>query len=534
MATEVRLAKEARQSMLKGVDILADAVKVTLGPKGRNVVLETDHGSPLITNDGVTIASRIELADPFENMGARLVYEVASKTNDTAGDGTTTATVLAQSMIGNGLRAAEHGINPVLMKEGIEMAAKAAADYILSVSRSVTSRQEIENVASISAGSTEIGKIIADAMDKVGQDGVITIDESGGFETKLEITEGMAFDRGYVSPHMIQDQDRMTAEMENVRILVTDQKLSSLQEILPMLEELVEEGSSLLIIAPDYEGDVVSTLTLNRMRGTFTAVAVRAPSFGNGQKEILEDIAALTGAVVWSQDLGHDLRDLRLKDLGSVSRAVISKDRTMLIDGQGDPQRLENRKEQIRSQVSQTDNPLDRSRLENRLASLAGGVAVIRVGAATESELKDKKLRIEDALNSTRAAVQEGIVAGGGAAYVEACTKLKPTVTSPDPDLQKGIDIVFAALLTPALQIADNAGYDAQSVLDRLKSSPAGYGFDARNGVWTDMFTAGITDPAKVTRNALLNAASVSGLFITTEAGIARVREQQKTTGLLD
>ena len=515
MAKEVRFSKDARESMLRGVNTLANAVRVTLGPKGRNVVLEKEYGSPLITNDGVSIAKEIELEDKFENMGAKLVYEVANKTNDTAGDGTTTATILAQSMIENGLRQVDRGANPVLMREGIEKAAKAVSEYILSVSKKVESSKDIANVATISSGSEEIGKIIADAMEKVGRDGVISTDDSKGFETELEISEGMQYDKGYVSPYMVSDREKMEATMENAYVLVTDQKITNIQEILPLLEQLVQANRALLIIAEDLENEVVSTLALNKLRGTFNVVATKAPGFGDNQKEMLQDIAIMTGAKFYSKDLNMELKDMQLSDLGTVKKIVVTKEDVAA------------RVAEIEAQMENTTSDYDKKRMAERLGKLSNGVAIIKVGAATESELKEKKLRIEDALNSTRAAVSEGIVVGGGACLVKAYVALKDEVKSDVVDVQKGIKVVFDALLAPIAQIADNAGYNSEEIVERQKEAGENVGFDAKHGEWVDMIESGIIDPTKVTRNALMNASSISALFLTTEAGVAKIDKEE-------
>lgn len=528
MAKEVRFSKEARESMMRGVNTLANAVRVTLGPKGRNVVLEKEYGSPVITNDGVTIAKEIELEDAFENMGAKLVYEVANKTNDTAGDGTTTATILAQAMIESGLRQVDRGANPVLMREGIETASKAIADYILEHSRKVDSSQDIANVATISAGNEEIGKIIAQAMDTVGRDGVISTDESNGFETELEISEGMQYDKGYISPYMVSDREKMECVMENPYVLVTDQKINNVQEILPMLEQIVQANRSLLIIAEDLENEVVSTLALNKLRGTFNVVATKAPGFGDNQKEQLQDIAIVTGATFFSKDLNMELKEMTLDNLGTVKRLVVTKDNTTMIGGAGRKEDVQSRIKEIEAQLDVTKSEYDKKRMSERLGKLSNGVAVIKVGAATETELKEKKLRIEDALNSTRAAVSEGIVIGGGACLVNAHMALKDKIKSDIVDVQKGIKIVFDALLTPISQIADNAGFNSEEIVEKQKEQKDGFGFDAKRGEWVDMIKDGIIDPAKVTRNALMNAASISALFITTEAGVAKIPEPEE------
>lgn len=525
MSKEIRFSKDARNAMLKGVNTLADAVRVTLGPKGRNVVLEKEYGSPLITNDGVSIAKEIELEDKFENMGAKLVYEVANKTNDTAGDGTTTATILAQSMIENGLKAVEKGANPVLMREGIEVASKEAAKKILESSRKIETSNDIASVATISAGNSEVGDIIAQAMEKVGRDGVISVDESKGFDTELEISEGMQYDKGYISPYMVSDREKMQVEMENAYVLVTDHKINTIQEILPLLEQVVQANKPLLVIADDLENEVVSTLIVNKLRGTFNVVATKAPGFGDNQKDMLQDIAILCNATFCSKDLKMELKELTLDDLGQIKKAVITKDSTTMIGGAGSKEDLTARIAEIKAQMENCTSEYDKKRYNERLGKLSNGVAIIKVGAATESELKEKKLRIEDALNATRAAVEEGIVIGGGAAYVNAYMQLKDTLKSDIVDVQKGIKVVLDALLAPIAQIAENAGYNADDILDHQKAVQGTTGFDAKVGEWVDMFERGIIDPTKVTKSALLNAASISALFITTEAGVAAIKE---------
>lgn len=527
MAKEVRFSKDARNAMLAGVNTLADAVRVTLGPKGRNVVLEKEFGSPLITNDGVSIAKEIELEDKFENMGAKLVYEVANKTNDTAGDGTTTATILAQSMISNGLRQVEKGANPVLMREGIEYASKEVANHILDKSRKIETNSDIASVAAISSGSKEVGEIIAKAMDKVGRNGVISVDESNGFDTELEISEGMQYDKGYVSPYMVSDHEKMEAVLENAFVMVTDQKINNVQEVLPVLEQVVQSNKPLLIIADDVENEVTSTLVVNKLRGTFNVVATKAPGFGDNQKEILKDIAVLTGATFYSKDLNMELKDMKLEELGSVKKAVITKDNTTMIGGNGNKDEITARIAEVRAQMENCKSDYDKKRYAERLGKLSDGVAIIKVGATTESELKEKKLRIEDALNATRAAVAEGIVIGGGAALVEAYVALKDQLKSDIVDVQKGIKVVMDALLAPIAQIAENAGYNAEEILEHQKGAEANMGFDAKYGKWVNMFEEGIIDPTKVTRSALLNAASISALFLTTEAGVAAIKEKE-------
>ncbi|MCI8540525.1 MAG: chaperonin GroEL [Erysipelotrichaceae bacterium] len=525
MSKEIRFGKDARTAMVEGVNQLANAVKVTLGPKGRNVVLEKEYGSPLITNDGVTIAKEVELEDKFENMGAKLVYEVANKTNDTAGDGTTTATILAASMINNGMKAVDKGANPVLMREGIEMAAKQVAERILAKSRKVETSEDIANVATISAGSKEVGDIIAKAMDQVGRDGVISVDESKGFDTELEVVEGMQYDKGYISPYMVSDREKMQVELENAYVLVTDQKINTIQEILPLLEKIVQSAKPLLIIADDIDNEVTSTLIVNKLRGTFNVVATKAPGFGDNQKEMLQDIAVLTHANFYSKDLAMELKDMDITDLGTVKKAVVTKDNTTLIGGAGDKADIDARIKEISAQRDNCTSDYDKKRYQERLGKLSSGVAIIKVGATTEAELKEKKLRIEDALNATRAAVAEGIVIGGGAAFVHTYMELKDQLKSDVVDVQKGIKVVMDALSAPILQIAENAGYNADDILEHQKNAKENEGFDAKLGVWCDMFDKGIIDPTKVTRSALLNAASISALFLTTEAGVAAIKE---------
>lgn len=521
MAKEVKFSRDSREALMNGVNTLADAVKVTLGPKGRNVVLEKSYGSPLITNDGVTIAREIELEDKFEDMGAKLVYEVANKTNDTAGDGTTTATVLAQAIIKKGFANVEKGVNPVLMRAGIEKAAKAIAENLLQQSIKVETSEEIANVASISASSPEVGKTIAEAMEKVGKDGVITVDESNTFETELDVVKGLQYDKGYISPYMVTDREKMELNMEEAYVLVTDQKVSTIQDILPLLEKIVKLGKPLLIIADDLDNEVVTTLIVNKLRGTFNVAATKAPSFGDNQKAILEDIAIVTGATFISKDLGMDLKEVEVEQLGRVGKAVIKKDDTTLVNGYGDKEQISSRAQEIRNQIANTTSEYDVKRLNERLAKLTTGVAIIKVGAATESEMKEKKLRIEDALNATKAAIAEGVVVGGGAALVKAYIALKDVVKADNNEEQKGISAVFDAVLTPLWQIAENAGFDGTEIVDHQLTVSGDEGFDAKNGVWVDMIKTGIVDPTKVTRSALLNAASIAALFITTEVAVA-------------
>ena len=527
MAKEVRFSSDARKAMLKGVNTLADAVCITLGPKGRNVVLEKSYGSPLITNDGVSIAKEIELEDKFENMGAKLVYEVANNTNDVAGDGTTTATILARNMIVNGMKAVDKGCNPVLMREGIEYASKEVAKTILKNSRQVETSSDVASVATISAGSKEIGDLIAQAMDKVGRDGIINVDESNGFDDELEISEGMQYDKGYVSPYMVSDREKMTVELENPYVLVTNSKINNLQEILPVLEQVLKTNQPLLIIAEDYENEVISTLVLNKLRGTFNVVATKAPGFGDNQKEMLQDIAALTNAKFYNKDLNMKLEDLQLDELGTIKKVIVTKDNTTMIGANENNSELNARIEEIRSRIADTTNEHDRKQFQERLGKLTNGVATIKVGATTESELKEKKLRIEDALNATKAAVAEGIVIGGGACLVEAYKELKPVLKNDNVDVQKGINIVMESLLAPICQIAENAGYNSEDIVDMQKNADKNIGFDAKNGEWVDMFEKGIIDPTKVSRSALLNAASISALFITTEAGVAEIKSDE-------
>ena len=527
MAKIVKYSKDARESVLKGVDTLADAVKVTLGPKGRNVILDKGYGAPIIVNDGVTIAKEIELEDTFENMGAKMICEVANHTNDSAGDGTTTATLLAQAMIHSGLDAVEKGANPVFLREGIDLASKAVAEKLLDSARKIDSSSEIANVAAISSGSEEIGKIVSQAMDKVGKNGVINVDESKGFDTSLEVTEGLKYDKGYISPYMITDREKMSVEMENPLILVTDQKISTIQEVLPLLEQIVQANKPLLIIADDIENEVVSTLIVNKLRGTFNVVATKAPGFGDNQKANLQDIAILTGSTFVSKDLGMQIKDLTMKDLGSAKKVVVEKDSTTLIDGTGSKKAFKERISEIENLIERTTSDYDKKNLQERLAKLTNGVAVIKVGATTESELKEKKLRIEDALNATKAALAEGIVAGGGCALMSIYKEMKDKVTSKEADVKKGIAIVFDALKKPLFQIAENAGHDGDAIVSKQLEQKNNFGFNAKTGEWVDMFKTGIVDPCKVTRSALLNAASIAGLMITTESAVGTVKEPE-------
>ena len=531
MAKEIKFNEDARSAMQRGVDILADTVKVTLGPKGRNVVLEKAFGSPLITNDGVTIAREIELEDKFEDMGAKLVAEVASKTNEIAGDGTTTATVLAQAMISEGLKNVTAGANPVGIRKGIELAVAAAVEGLTEISEPIEEKESIAQVASISSGDEEVGKLIAEAMERVGNDGVITLEESKGFTTELDVVEGMQFDRGYASAYMATDTDKMEAVLDNPYILITDKKITNIQEILPVLEQVVQEGKPLLMIAEDVEGEALATLVVNKLRGTFNAVAVKAPGFGDRRKAMLEDIAILTGGELITEDLGLDLKDTEITQLGTASKVVVTKDNTTIVEGAGNSELIASRVNQIRTQLEETTSEFDKEKLQERLAKLSGGVAVIKVGAATETELKERKLRIEDALNSTRAAVEEGIVSGGGTALINVYSKVAELRESTEGDVATGIKIVLRALEEPVRQIANNAGLEGSIVVDRLKREEIGIGFDASEGNWVNMMDAGIVDPTKVTRYALQNAASVAAMFLTTEAVVATIKEDNPMGG---
>ena len=519
MAKEILFNEDARRALGRGVDALANAVKVTLGPKGRNVVLDKKFGAPTITNDGVTIARDIELANPFENMGAQLVKEVATKTNDVAGDGTTTATVLAQAMIQEGMRNVAAGANPMILKKGIEMAVNTLVDEIKKRAIKVNGKADIAQVASVSAADTEIGGLIAEAMEKVGNDGVITVEESKGLQTGLNVVEGMQFDRGYISPYMVTDADKMEAVMNDPYILITDRKISAIADLLPTLEKVVKQGKELLIIAEDLDGEALATLVVNKLRGTFKAVAVKAPGFGDRRKAMLEDIAILTGGTVITEDMGRKLDSVDLVDLGSARQVRVTKDETVIIDGVGDSEAIKQRVSQIRGQLDETTSEFDREKLQERLAKLSGGVAVIEVGAATEVELKDKKLRIEDALNATRAAVEEGIVAGGGTTFIDIVSALDNL--HEEGDVQTGINLVKRAVEEPLRQIAYNAGLEGSVVVEKVKNTDAGIGFNALTEEYTDMVKAGIVDPAKVTRSALQNAASIASLVLTTETIVA-------------
>ena len=522
MAKNIIFGEEARKSLQTGVDKLANAVKVTLGPKGRNVVLDKKYGSPLITNDGVTIAKEIELDDPFENMGAQLVKEVSVKTNDAAGDGTTTATVLAQALINEGMKNVAAGANPMVIKKGIKTAVDTAIETVVNNSKKVSGTEDIARVATVSSGDEVIGNLIAEAMGKVTADGVITVEESKTAETYSEVVEGMQFDRGYITPYMATDTDKMEAVLDDALILITDKKISNIQEILPLLEQIVQAGKKLLIIAEDIEGEALSTLIVNKLRGTFTCVAVKAPGFGDRRKEMLRDIAILTGGEVISEELGLELKDTTVAQLGQARQVKVSKENTIIVDGAGDSNAIKDRINQIRNELSVTTSDFDREKLQERLAKLAGGVAVIKVGAATEIEMKDKKLRIEDALSATKAAVEEGIVAGGGVALINAIPAVKALLENTDGDEKTGVNIVLKSLEAPIRQIAFNSGLEGSVIIDKIISSgKVNYGFDAYNETYTDMLEAGIVDPTKVTRSALQNAASVAAMVLTTESLVA-------------
>ena len=523
MSKEIKFSSDARSAMVRGVDILADTVKVTLGPKGRNVVLEKSFGSPLITNDGVTIAKEIELEDHFENMGAKLVSEVASKTNDIAGDGTTTATVLTQAIVREGIKNVTAGANPIGIRRGIEAAVAAAVEALKNNAIPVANKEAIAQVAAVSSRSEKVGEYISEAMEKVGKDGVITIEESRGMETELEVVEGMQFDRGYLSQYMVTDSEKMVADLENPYILITDKKISNIQEILPLLESILQSNRPLLIIADDVDGEALPTLVLNKIRGTFNVVAVKAPGFGDRRKAMLEDIAILTGGTVITEDLGLELKDATIEALGQAARVTVDKDSTVIVEGAGNPEAISHRVAVIKSQIETTTSEFDREKFQERLAKLSGGVAVIKVGAATETELKEMKLRIEDALNATRAAVEEGIVAGGGTALVNVIPAVADLELTGDE--ATGRNIVLRALEEPVRQIAHNAGFEGSIVIDRLKNAEVGTGFNAATGEWVNMIEEGIIDPVKVSRSALQNAASVASLILTTEAVVANKPE---------
>jgi chaperonin GroEL len=524
MAKQIQFGEEARRKLLSGVDQLANTVKITLGPKGRNVLLEKKYGSPMITNDGVTIAREIELEDAYENMGAQIVKEVASKTNDVAGDGTTTATVLAQTIIREGFKNVAAGANPMILKRGIQGAVDIAVAEIKGISHKVESKEAIAQVASVSASDEEIGQLIAEAMEKVGNEGVITVEESKSMGTTLEVVEGMQFDRGYLSAYMVNDTEKMEAVVSNPYILITDKKIANIQEILPILEQIVQQGKKLVIIAEDVEGEALATLVVNKLRGTFDCVAVKAPGFGDRRKEMLKDIAILTGGTVISEEVGYELKDATLEMLGSANTVKVNKENTVIVDGAGVPEEIEARINQIKAQIEEVTSDFDKEKLQERLAKLSGGVAVIQVGAATETELKEKKLRIEDALNATRAAVEEGIVAGGGVAFVNVIPAVKKYADTLVGDLKTGAQIILRALEEPVRQIAENAGFEGSVVVAEVKKSAAGIGFNAATEQYEDMMKSGIVDPTKVTRSALQNAASASALLLTTEAGVVEVK----------
>ena len=527
MAKEIKYGVEARKALETGVNRLADTVRVTLGPKGRNVVLDKSFGTPLITNDGVSIAKEIELEDPFENIGAQLVKEVATKTNDVAGDGTTTATVLAQAMINEGMKNLAAGANPIVMRKGMKKAVDAAVEAIKAESKVVNGKEQIARVAAISASSDEVGEMVADAMEKVSKDGVITIEESKTMKTELDLVEGMQFDRGYISAYMATDMEKMEANLDDPYILITDKKISNIQDLLPVLENIVKTGAKLLIIAEDVEGEALTTLIVNKLRGTFQVVAVKAPGYGDRRKEMLKDIAILTGGQVVSEEVGLELKDTTMEMLGRAKSVKVTKENTIIVDGLGDKKEISDRVAQIKGQLAETTSDFDKEKLQERLAKLAGGVAVIRVGAATETEMKEAKLRMEDALNATRAAVEEGIVGGGGMVYIHAAKAVEPVVKSLEGDERTGAALVLKALEAPLYRIAENAGLDGSVIVNKVKESPVGIGFDAYNEEYVDMVKAGIIDPAKVTRSALQNAASVASTLLTTESVVANIKEPQ-------
>ena len=525
MAKEIKYGAEARKALEAGVDKLADTVRVTIGPKGRNVVLDKSFGAPLITNDGVTIAKEIELEDSFENMGAQLVKEVATKTNDVAGDGTTTATVLAQAMIKEGMKNLAAGANPIVLRKGMKKATDVAVDSIVSMSEKVSGKEQIAKVAAISAGDESVGNMVADAMEKVSNDGVITIEESKTMQTELDLVEGMQFDRGYISAYMATDMDKMEAVLDDPYILITDKKISNIQEILPLLEQIVQSGSRLLIIAEDVEGEALTTLILNKLRGTFNVVAVKAPGYGDRRKEMLQDIAILTGGQVISEEVGLELKDATMDQLGRAKSVKVQKETTVIVDGEGDKEAIAARVSQIRGQIEETTSEFDKEKLQERLAKLAGGVAVIRVGAATETEMKESKLRMEDALNATRAAVEEGIIAGGGSAYIHASKEVAKLVDSLDGDEKTGAKVVLKALEAPLFHISANAGLEGSVIINKVREADPGFGFDAYNETYVNMVEAGILDPVKVTRSALQNACSVASTLLTTESVVADIKE---------
>ena len=525
MAKEIKYGAEARKALEAGVNQLADTVRVTLGPKGRNVVLAKSYGSPLITNDGVTIAKDIELEDAFENMGAQIVKEVATKTNDVAGDGTTTATVLAQAMINEGMKNLAAGANPIILRKGMKKACDKAVEAISEMSQTINGKEQIARVASISAGDDEVGQMVADAMEKVSNDGVITIEESKSMKTELDLVEGMQFDRGYISAYMSTDMEKMVAELDNPYILITDKKISNIQDILPVLEQSVQGGQKLLIIAEDVEGEALTTLIVNKLRGTFQVVAVKAPGYGDRRKEMLQDIAILTNGKVISEELGYDLKDTTLDDLGRAKSVKVTKENTVIVDGFGTKEDIQGRVNVIKAQLEETTSEFDKEKLQERLAKLAGGVAVIRVGAATETEMKEAKLRMEDALNATRAAVEEGIIAGGGSAYIHAAKKVAELVTDLEGDEKTGAKVVLKAMEAPLFHISANAGLEGSVIINKIKESQPGIGFDAYNEKYVDMIEAGIIDPVKVTRSALQNATSVASTLLTTESVVADIKE---------
>ena len=525
MAKEIKYGIDARKALEEGVNKLANTVRVTLGPKGRNVVLDKSYGAPLITNDGVTIAKDIELEDKFENMGAQLVKEVATKTNDVAGDGTTTATVLAQAMVNAGMKNLAAGANPIVLRRGMKKATECAVEAIAKMSEKVTGKDQIAKVASISAGDAEVGQMVADAMEKVSNDGVITIEESKTMKTELDLVEGMQFDRGYISAYMATDMDKMEAVLDNPYILITDKKISNIQEILPLLEQIVQSGAKLLIIAEDVEGEALTTLIVNKLRGTFNVVAVKAPGYGDRRKEMLKDIAILTGGQVISEELGLELKDATMDMLGRAKSVKVQKENTVIVDGEGEKSEIEARVSQIRAQIDETTSDFDREKLQERLAKLAGGVAVIGVGAATETEMKEAKLRMEDALNATRAAVEEGVISGGGSAYIHASKEVKKLTETLVGDEKTGAEIILKALEAPLYHISANAGLEGSVIINKVRESEVGTGFDALNGEYVNMIDAGILDPAKVTRSALQNATSVASTLLTTESVVATIKE---------
>ncbi len=525
MAKEIKYGAEARASLEAGVNKLANTVRVTIGPKGRNVVLDKSYGAPLITNDGVTIAKEIELEDSFENMGAQLVKEVATKTNDVAGDGTTTATVLAQAMVNEGMKNLAAGANPIILRKGMKLATETAVDAIAKMSAKVKGKEQIARVAAISAGDDEVGNMVADAMEKVSNDGVITIEESKTMKTELDLVEGMQFDRGYVSAYMATDMDKMEAVLDDPYILITDKKISNIQDILPVLEQIVQSGSKLLIIAEDVEGEALTTLIVNKLRGTFNVVAVKAPGYGDRRKAMLQDIAILTGGTVISEEVGLELKDTTLQDLGRAKSVKVQKENTVIVDGAGKKADIKARVAQIRKQIEETTSDFDKEKLQERLAKLAGGVAVIRVGAATETEMKEAKLRMEDALNATRAAVEEGVISGGGSAYIHASKQVAKLIETLEGDVKTGAQIVLKALEAPLFHIAANAGLEGSVIINKVRESKVGVGFDALNEEYVDMIAAGILDPAKVTRSALQNACSVASTLLTTESVVATIKE---------